>query len=338
MLRNLAIAFSVCLAVAACNDSPTTDPTAPASDPLGPQALVSLESNTWATLTKTRAPRARVAGAAIGNVIYLVGGWRFTSFNEGRGGWATSTLQAYDVGTDRWSARTPMPGGRYQVNGASVIDGRLYVSGGANNKEDLTKTLFVYDPATNSWTRKADMPRPGACGAQGVIARKLYVYIGCPGEGQEHQFFHYDPATDRWTTLSKPPSQHATPAAGVINGRFYLVGGAQSFSQPNLAVHVYDPVSRIWTSRASLPSEQTGAVAGVLNGKLYVAGGVKDFLATSTHRVYDPTTNTWTARAPMLTARSEAAGAVAGGRFFVLGGFGSDGPPFPVEENEAYTP
>jgi Kelch motif len=125
MLRNLGVALGVCLAVGACNDSPTTDPTAPASDPLESPALASLESNTWATLTKTLAPRAQVAGAAIGNVIYLVGGWRFTLFNENRGSWATNTLQTYDVETDRWSARTLLPAARREVNGASLIGGRL---------------------------------------------------------------------------------------------------------------------------------------------------------------------------------------------------------------------
>jgi N-acetylneuraminic acid mutarotase len=330
MLRKLPIALGVCLAVTACTDSPTTNPAGP-SDALESQALVSSASNTWARLTQLRAGRAQVAGAAVGNVIYLVGGW-------GRGAMSTATLQAYDVETDRWSARAPMPAARREVNGASLIDGRLYVAGGVNNNDVnyLAKTLFVYDPATNSWTRKADMPRVGACGAQAVIARKLYVYSGC---GHEHdEFFRYDPETDQWSTLPRPPSQHSSSAGGVLQGKFYLVGGELSFGQPNLAMHVYDPVSRSWSTKAPLPSEQRYPAAGVLNGKLYVAGGQNDFQVTATHRVYDPATNTWTARAPMLTTRYAAAGVVAGGRFFVLGGFGRDDGPRPVEYNEAFTP
>jgi hypothetical protein len=48
------------------------------------------------------------------------------------------------------------------------------------------KTLFVYDPATNAWSRKADLPQ-AVCGvegrlggvAQGVISGKLHVYVNC---------------------------------------------------------------------------------------------------------------------------------------------------------------
>jgi N-acetylneuraminic acid mutarotase len=123
------------------------------------------------------------------------------------------------------------------------LGGRLYVAGGLNSSSQLTKTLYIYAAATNSWTRGADMPQAGGCGAEGVISGKLYVYVGCTGVPFGDQLFQYDPATNKWTALAAPPHQHAGGAGGVINGRFYLAGGTDDGAATTTATDIYNPAS-----------------------------------------------------------------------------------------------
>jgi N-acetylneuraminic acid mutarotase len=210
------------------------------------------------------------------------------------------------------------------LNGASVIKGRLYVSGGY-----ARRTLLVYDPERNTWTRKADMPDYGFDGAQGAIGGLLYVYAGATFGF--HKFWRYNPATDSWATLPTPPHDHEFPAAGVIAGKFYLAGG-DGWAE-TAALDVYNPATKTWTTKAPMPEPRSRSASAVIAGKLYVAGG----LNVATARVYDPGTDSWAVAAPMPAARSNAAGVATGNtRFFVIGGMAPDGRI--LRRVEAYTP
>ena len=82
-------------------------------------------SNTWAAKHTLSPWRQSAAAATINGLVYLAGGRRAD-------GSAMARLDAYDLATDRWTNLPPMPGARYKPNGASMINGRLYVTGGFN--------------------------------------------------------------------------------------------------------------------------------------------------------------------------------------------------------------
>ena len=139
----------------------------------------------------------------------------------------TRNVQVYTIATNSWASKADIPVNRSAANGASFLDGLLYVSGG-RIPTGPTKTLYAYNPTTNTWTKRAHMPVASACGAQGVIGGRLYVYTpGLGGAcGSVQGFYRYDPTTNKWTSLAKAPSVHQLPVVGVIAGRFYLVGGS----------------------------------------------------------------------------------------------------------------
>src|SRR5215213_3711606 len=57
-----------------------------------------------------------------------------------------------------WQTKAPAPLQRFEAQGVAV-DGKLYVFGGfTSNFLTATTRSDVYDPATNSWTRIADLP------------------------------------------------------------------------------------------------------------------------------------------------------------------------------------
>ena len=240
--------------------------------------------------------------------LYVMGG-SSTSFPQPSGPTsnALTRVQAYDVAANSWSGRKSLPLDLYRTNGAGVIGGKIYVSGGRRSGDKrYEQALLVYDPATNTWTRKRDMPYATWGGVTGVIGNQLYV-LTCASEEDcsEHSsliLFRYDPPTDQWTELSVTPVALGLPMGGVIGGKLYATGG------PSGALLAYDPVTNSWSTKASLPNRRFSAAGVAFGGKLYVIGGFREVQdgvreAVRTTSIYDPATNSWSNGAPLPTHR-----------------------------------
>jgi N-acetylneuraminic acid mutarotase len=112
----------------------------------------------------------------------------------------------------------------------------------------MTATLEVFDPRTNSWERKAPMPKPRA-GINGIAARGCFYVFG--GEGNDAvpsgvfaEMEAYDPKTDRWTALTPLPTPvHGVTGAAFLNGWIHLPGGGtQRGGSSGSTIHqVYRP-------------------------------------------------------------------------------------------------
>ncbi len=274
----------------------------------------------WTTKTLMPAARAWAAAGVINGVLYVAGG------HDGTTG-GTTTLQAYNPATDTWSTLVPMPGRRYQGDGAGVINGELYMAGGWNYPDNSIpqSQLFVYNPGANAWSSKAAMPTLSGNGASGAINGKLYVTTAANGYSGWRNFLHvYDPANDTWTSLASSPNDHVNPAFGVIDNKFYVAGG-DSDSGVHAMLDVYDPDTSNWTTKASMPVAGQNFASGVINGKLYAIGGDIAGAYSNTVYVYDPSTDTWTTETPMPTARAGAVAGVINGVLYVVGGSNGTG-------------
>ena len=243
--------------VAACGDE-TTQPNPVDEQPTTTTAQVT--SDSWLTLANMPANRTNLAVATVTNaagqsVVYAIGGLTPT-------GGPSAKVTAYNVATNTWTFRRPLPQALAGSSGTGVIDGKIYVSGGYSDRGgDFPGTsLYMYDPAANTWTQKSGIPRVDGTagdryygmgnGVTGVISGKLYVVSGCftswePWgyyEDCSPLFFRYNPATDRWVTLPRPFTDEQTvgpSVGGVIGGKFYVM--ASLGLQARLAV--YDPAT-----------------------------------------------------------------------------------------------
>ena len=312
-------AASSVLLLTSCGDQPTE----PATTDQQPAALATAPaSNTW--LTKRDMPFGRldlttavVPNASGQSILYAIGG-------SGEHGFSLDSVHAYNVATNTWNRKASLPTPMHATNGAGVINGKIYVSGGLyrdewSHADDLSGILYVYDPRTNAWTQKAYMPEYGAMGVTGVIDGKLYVVSTCfeavpnefyfdtcaaveGGRSWATNFFRYSPVTDRWARLAHPRGEYHM--GGVLYGKFYVTDGKK--------VEVYDPSTNQWTTKAPGPQGRRDAAVAVLWGRLYLMGGliwnpVTGWQAVRTTAVYHPLTDTWTTAAPMPTARSNVA-------------------------------
>jgi N-acetylneuraminic acid mutarotase len=284
----------------------TSEPTA--LDELGDdRPALAVAANSWTAKAPMPTARTHHAAGVTSNasgqqLLYAIGG-----FDPGAG--VVRAVEAYNIATNSWSSRAPLPVALTHMNGVGNIGGRLYVTGGvlesADGTSQLQRSLYVYDPTGDSWSRRADMPKRTGAGITGVIGGKLYVLIGTCGDcmvSNPPRLFRYDPRTDRWDgTLPSAPFAHVSGAGGVINGKFYVAGGRGRDQRDSNKLDMYDPVTNRWTTLAPMPTARSGIAAAVLGGRLFVIGhgNVQPGEVQNQVEAYYPATNTWATVAPL---------------------------------------
>jgi N-acetylneuraminic acid mutarotase len=203
-----------------------------------------------------------------------------------------STVEEYDPATDTWTSKSDMPTARGN-HSANVVDGNIYVIGGSHAStpdRNHVRTVEVYDPATDTWTQKGEMPRPIGAGFSSVVDGKIYV-IG--GYGGSRRVDEYDPVTDTWTQKSDMPTKRHALSTSALDGKIYAIGGYVPgvSGYPGVAtVEVYDPATDTWTTAPDMPTGRFGARTSIVDGKVYVIGGMEYWIGSAYRMVeeYDP--------------------------------------------------
>jgi N-acetylneuraminic acid mutarotase len=265
----------------------TTQPNSAQDHATVPQLAVA--SNTWLTrrdmpLELVHQAAADVPNAAGQSILYVIGGDKAETSN---GFVPVGEVRAYNVATNTWTTKKDMPAARMWMNGAGVIGGKIYVTGGLTGRHQRSASVFVYDPASDTWTRKRDMPAAGYNGVTGVIGGELYV-VTFSGYDVVPDFFRYNPTRDSWTRLPSPTTTGGEGGGGVINKKLYLIIGSQPLE--------YDPSTNKWTQK-TLPDFASdlwgGPMTVVMLGHLYTFAPPDIF-------IYDPVSDTWETK-PLLT-------------------------------------
>jgi hypothetical protein len=221
-----------------------------------------------------------------------------------------------------------MPTARGELGPSAVVDGKIYVIGGDQNIHANRSTLGSpiveeYDPSTDTWTRKANMPTsrvlPGTC----AVGGKVYAIGGLSSNGETvlSVVEQYNPATDTWTRKANMPTGVWCLCARVVNGKIYTVGGRLgSTAVPN--TYEYDPTADTWTRKADMSVATNQIASGVIGNKIIVVGGWlwSYSYPYTTVQVYDPETDIWTRETDAPFLRACVAGEVVNNRLYVIGG------------------
>ena len=204
-----------------------------------------------------------------------------------------------------------------------MVDGRIYAMGGEPSEpyelEELLSIVEQYDPSTDTWTRKADMPTVTVPIDATVVDGKIYV-IG--GEGIGSRVIMYDPASDTWTQKADMPTRRFMHATCVVDGKIYAIGGSALWDYiGEKTVEEYDPVTDTWTRKADMLFGAWGLRTIVVNGKIYALGGRPNLQARPWVQEYNPATDTWTRKADMPISTSSMATVALGDKIIVIGGW-----------------
>jgi hypothetical protein len=261
------------------NNSIKTVPTVEAYNP---------NTKTWRALADLPEPMHHVNAAVWNDKIYVLGFLK-PSFGE------SGKCFVYDPDANKWTPLKDMP--RTQQRGASilgVIDDIIYVAGGLKGLNSVP--LFsAYNPKTDTWEEKAQMPTDLDHIAGGVIDGKLILAGGRHGKIEAHikLTFAYDPTTNKWTEKAKMPTSRGGTAAAVWQGKLYVFGGEGNPNEASkvfASVESYDLKANKWTQHPPMPSPRHGTNAVTIGGVIYIPGGadVQAFGAVSTMEHYVP--------------------------------------------------
>src|ERR671930_2180103 len=103
----------------------------------------------WRSAPDLPEARHHAAAVSVGDTLYVIGGFTGTGFEP------KAEVFALKVqGT--WQRVAPLPEARGAL-AAAVVDNRILVVGGIG-PQGLANDLFIYEPATDTWTKKTSAP------------------------------------------------------------------------------------------------------------------------------------------------------------------------------------
>lgn len=259
----------------------------------------------------------------------------------------------YDTAAGSWTVKTSMPTPREDF-AVAAYKNKIYVMGGSPVEscwQYYSGVNEVYDPATDTWETKTDMPtkRGGLCAA--VVNGKIYLIagleeLGTVDRGPKISAVNevYDPEADAWTTAKPIPVGVCRYACAVVDDKIYIMAG---WDKPEL-LQIYDPKTDTWKTGPSPPVPLLEAAAAATMGiwapkRIYLIGGrYTNFTVSKIVQVYNPEDDGWIIGADMPTARYATATAVVNDTIYVMGGMEmmfTLNPPYGLTAaNEQYIP
>ena len=241
----------------------------------------------WARNADMPTARTGFATSVVNGKVFVIGG-NIQLKRDEFGDLSASTVEMYDPKTDTWERKSDMPTARSGVS-VSVVDGKIYAIGGSKTKtiqvprgfssesEELA-TVEMYDPVTDRWTQKADMPAPKktmTC----VVKGKIYAIGGWLTTNEKPHLetvVVYDPKTDTWAKAQSMNCARCSAAISVVNGEIYAIGGLGSSpiqDESDLylsSVEVFNPKTNQWRERTEMLAPKALHTASTIDGKIYV--------------------------------------------------------------------
>lgn len=263
----------------------------------------------------------------VGGRFYLVGG---------RG---SKAVEIFDPATRTWStgAMPPIEMHHFQ---AVEHGGKIYVVGAMTGRyptEPPIPDVYVYDPATDRWSKGPEIPADRRRGGAGAVVHDGWIYV-VAGIQNGHTDGHvawldaFNPRTGEWRRLPDAPRARDHFQVGVVGGRMYAAGGrrstvapGQGFSLTVPEVDVYDFRAGSWTTlpaSSNIPTPRAGSTTAVMDGLVLVLGGESGAQQPAHAEVeaLDPRSGRWTALAPMIQGRHATQAIVHDDRLYIAAG------------------
>lgn len=240
-----------------------------------------------------------------------------------------NAIDEYEVETDKWTTKTTFPTGGRSSSSSVVIDGKIYITGGVASSGAVTKSLDIYDPSTNVWTKGADLPVTLAGHSSQVVNNKIIVVGGFTRFNDAvTTTYEYDVSTNSWSKKADMLESRRYTSSALIDGKIYATGGYNDSKGVLSSVEEYDPVKNIWTKKTDMPKERYNTATISHNGLMYVIGGALATAslsgpATDAVDIYDPKTDKWSIGPSLDIPRHSIAVAELDGKLYIAGGSNS---------------
>jgi len=228
-------------------------------------------TDTWTKKADIPTPRSEFSTSVVDGKIYAIGGWNRENNRP--------VVEEYDPETDTWTKKADMPI-MHVWSATSALDGKIYAIGGVGGNamglaEPTIMIVEEYNPATDTWVRKADMPTARSQLSASAVNGKIYAIGGRDAQDTTLSAVEeYDPSTDTWTKKADMPMPAFDHTASVVNGKIYVMGGGEPGAILS-TIMKYDPATDTWTKEGDMPVPRTAMSASVVDGRIYVIGGTE---------------------------------------------------------------
>ena len=276
------------------------------------------ETEKWTRLPLMNTPRAVFGATAIGEKIYIAGGWNSNyEYLE-----YFSDVEVYDRKSNKWSRLSNMKKKR-GFCAVTSVGGKVYALGGENN--EILASCEMFDPATNRWTDIPSMEKPRSGCAACAIGDMLYVIGGGASKDNDEYLSSvemFDTVTKTWSLIPDMTTKRVGCAAVSVRSNIYVFGGTSchTCNEAVSSCEVYDITTQEWTQLPEMQEKRLFCAATVVGNKIYVVGGRDGSNDLSSCEVFDISTNTWSSIPNMLEIRSGCQAVSICSKIVVMGG------------------
>ena len=221
-----------------------------------------------------------------------------------------------------WWQGADMPAPREYL-ALAASDSRVYAVGGLSDA-GWEARIDEYNPSTNTWAFKTNMPSARLAHGAAVVNNKLYVIGGMKANdsNQSQSVEMLDLNTNYWYTLNPLPTGRRDFALAVMGNFIFVVGGTRDGDGNGTLrnLEVLDTNTNTWQILASMPTGRRYLAAAAYGGKVYAFGGVDD-QQDNRIEVFDPSYNAWsTLGTTMAGGRFSFGAATIADRIYLVGG------------------
>ena len=304
--------------------------------------IESFAGEDWEVITQLPTKRWEFSTAVVDDKVYIIGG---SLWDNKAGPFGLSTVEIYDPQTNTWQRGADMPTLRTNAK-AAVVNGTIDILGRYNSKDrflqnwKMADRVEAYDPLTDTWTPKKEMPISRFYFGLGVVGGKVYLIGGTTGlgDGQEQRIDRldiYDPATDTWAKGPKMPTRRDPGGVVVVGTRIYVIGG-EGWPLPQQwgageflgSIEEYDPINRQWRKKKDMLEVKNWFSSTVVRDDIYLIGGYTregGLQQLATVNVYHPRTETWREISALPNPLDTFCAATVNGKIYVFGSLDVDG-------------
>ncbi len=205
-----------------------------------------------------------------------------------------------------WNQKASLPAdARHRAVGCSV-GAKCYLGTGHFNANALVEydDWWEFDPATNSWTQKANVPGGHRYGALCFATpTNAYVGLGKTSVSFLSDFYKYNPNTNTWTPIAQflGLGRSVGTCVYIPTTLKAYMGLGTTINGASKDWYEYNSITDIWTAKADFPPGKRETAAGFeADDRAFVCSG-RDSIDVEQNDLwrYNPNNNTWMQKASL---------------------------------------
>jgi N-acetylneuraminic acid mutarotase len=172
----------------------------------------------WEALPPLPQPRSSHDVVVVGDQLIVVGGWNMKGSEQE---WV-ETLAVLDLSEKKLQWKTVPEPFRRRALISAAYQGKLYVIGGFNDKNQIVRNVSVYDPKTGVWSEAPELPEgSGRAFAPAAVVHQGSLYTSV----SDGTLLRFDEVTGIWKTTGRGTGRVAHRLVSYAD-KVLVIGGA----------------------------------------------------------------------------------------------------------------